>query len=196
MIAVGVGNDRRQRPVPGVLPDLSAGAPGPRPHGGAAAPSQTVGMDYDIEVVELPSRPAAVVRRAGIRAQDVGGFVPTALEEVVTALRRQGVLPAGPPFTRAARATDGRLDLEVGLPTEAPIRDTGRVAAAELPAGRAVRARHVGPYAGVREAHEAVTRWMTERGLVVRDVPWESHLDGADSGRPRTDVVVPCRAVA
>nr|WP_297422121.1 GyrI-like domain-containing protein [uncultured Actinotalea sp.] len=153
-------------------------------------------MDYDIEVVELPSRPAAVVRRAGIRTEDVGGFVATALGEVVAALRRQGVLPAGPPFTRYGRVADGRLDVEVGLPTAAPVRDTGRVVAAELPAGRAVRARHVGPYSGVGAAHAAVARWMAERGLAVRDAPWESYLDGPEARLPRTDVVVPCRAAA
>lgn len=153
-------------------------------------------MDYDIEVVELPARPAAVVRRSGLRAEDVGAFVAAALGEVMTALRKQGVLPGGPPFTRYGRSVDGLLDVEVGLPTTTPVRDTGRVAAAELPAGRAVRARHVGPYDGVGAAHETVTRWMAEHGLAPRDLPWESYLDGPEARRPRTDVLVPCRTGA
>ncbi|WP_225753995.1 GyrI-like domain-containing protein [Actinotalea sp. Marseille-Q4924] len=153
-------------------------------------------MDYDIEVVELPPRPAAVVRRAVTRPEDVGGFVATALGEVMAAVRRQGVLPAGPPFTRYGATTNGHLDVEVGLPTSTPVRDTGRVAAAELPGGRAVRTRHVGPHTGVGAAHEAVSRWMAEHGLAARDLPWESYLDGPDAARPRTDVVVPCRAGA
>jgi effector-binding domain-containing protein len=153
-------------------------------------------MDYDIEVVELPSRPAAVVRRAEIRLEDVGGFVAAALGEVVEVVRRQGVLPAGPPFTRYGPATDGLLCVEVGLPTRAPVRDVGRVAAAELPGGRAVRTRHVGSYVGVGAAHDALKQWMAERGLAARDLAWESYLDGPEVAHPRTDVVVPCRPAA
>ncbi|MBC7308288.1 MAG: GyrI-like domain-containing protein [Dietzia sp.] len=153
-------------------------------------------MDYDIEVVELSPRPAAVVRRADIRPEDVGGFVATALGEVMAVVRRQGVLPAGPPFTRYGRTADGHLEVEVGVPTSAPVRGSGRVAAAELPGGRAVRTRHVGPYDGVGAAHEAVTRWMIDHGLAARDMPWESYLDGPEAPRPRTDVVVPCRVPA
>ncbi|EYR63811.1 MerR family transcriptional regulator [Actinotalea ferrariae CF5-4] len=152
-------------------------------------------MNYDIEVVELPPRPAAVVRRAKIRPDDVGAFVATAVGEVMTVVRRQGVLPAGPPFTRYGRSADGVLEVEVGVPTSAPVRDVGRVAAMELPGGRAVRTRHTGPYAGVGAAHEAVTHWMTQHGLAVRDLPWESYLDGPEVPRPRTDVVVPCQGV-
>jgi effector-binding domain-containing protein len=153
-------------------------------------------MDYDIEVVELPSRPAAVVRRAEIRPEDVGGFVATALGEVMEVVRRQGVLPAGPPFSRYGPGTGALVSVEVGVPTRAPVRDVGRVAAAELPGGRAVRTRHVGSYAGVGAAHDALKQWMAEHGLAVRDLPWESYLDGPEVSHPRTDVVVPCRPAA
>jgi effector-binding domain-containing protein len=151
-------------------------------------------MTYDIETVELPERPAAVVR--GQVAHDgIPGFLAQAFGEVVTTVGPRGLGPAGPAFARYRPTEDGGWDIEAGFTLLGALDGaSGRVEPTTLPAGEAARTVHVGDYGGLGAAYEAVGAWLAEHGLVAAGDPWECYLDGPEVEHPRTEVYFPCRA--
>lgn len=150
-------------------------------------------MTYDVHLVDVRSRPAAVVR-AHVRTNDIADFVGGAFAEVMTVLERQHLAPVGPPFSRFTVSGDG-FEVDSGFPTSGAVVPGGRVVPAELPAGTVATTLHTGAYDDLGAAYEAVTGWLAAHGLVQSGTPWECYLDGPEVAEPRTEVNVPCRAV-
>jgi effector-binding domain-containing protein len=145
---------------------------------------------YDVEVVELPAQPAAVVH-GHVAVADIPQFLGDAFGAVIAALGRQGLQPAGPPFSRYVPRADG-FDVDAGFPVPVPAAQDGRVVGFVLPGGPAVRVLHEGDYATLGRAYDAVRGWAEDHGLVPIGPPWESYLDGPEVPEPRTVVCLPC----
>lgn len=150
-------------------------------------------MSYEVTEVDLPERPAAVVR--GHVAHDgIPAFLGGAFSEVVAAVGPRGLGPAGPAFARYRVADDGGWDIEAGFTVLAPlVGGDGRVEATTLPGGLAARTMHVGDYGTLGDAYAAVTAWLSEHDLATAGEPWECYLDGPEVAEPRTEVFFPCR---
>ncbi len=97
----------------------------------------------------------------------------TLLPEVHQYLVEVGAKMAGPPFSRYHAWSETEIDLEAGIPVQEPITPKGRIVNGELPAGRTVAAWHVGPYDGLRAAHERMRTWIEQQKLKVRGGCWE-----------------------
>lgn len=152
-------------------------------------------MDYDIQLVDRPEQPAAVVR-GRVSHEGIGAFLGPAFGEVMAAAASQGLHVMGPPFGRYRALDGGDWDLQAGFPVNAALTAAGRVEPAELPAGPLARTVHVGDYAGVGAAYEAVTSWLAAQGYAAAGEPWECYLDGPEVENPRTEVFFPCRKTA
>ncbi|KQX66754.1 GyrI-like domain-containing protein [Angustibacter sp. Root456] len=150
-------------------------------------------MSYEVTEVDLPERPAAVVR--GHVAHDgIPAFLGGAFSAVIAAVGPRGLGPAGPAFARYRVADDGGWDIEAGFSLLAPlVGGDGEVEATTLPAGLAARTLHVGDYGMLGEAYAAVTAWLSEHDLAAAGEPWECYLDGPEVETPRTEVFFPCR---
>jgi effector-binding domain-containing protein len=77
----------------------------------------------------------------GIRTQTpmkgMSKVVGKLFKEIGAWAKQRGLQPAGPPFLRYyVIDMAGEMDIEVGIPVEAPLPGDGRVAASTLPAGR------------------------------------------------------------
>lgn len=149
-------------------------------------------MSYEVQVVELPEQPAAVVR-AHVAHDGIAAFLGPAFGEVMAAVGTQHAQVAGPPFGRYRPTDDGGWDIEAGFPVTAAISEQGRVHLAYLPGGRAARTLHVGEYQALGAAYEAVTKWLIDNGFVAAGEPWECYLDGPEVASPRTEVYFPFR---
>lgn len=147
-------------------------------------------MQYTVERTELDPQHVAVV--SGRVAHDgIGAFIGRAFGQVMGVLGPAGVHPVGPPLARYDM--DGAEFLvDVGFPTLAPIAETGSVHDLELPGGPAVTCLHIGAYADVAAAYQAMEAWMGEHDLVPASAPWETYLDGPEVAQPRTVVTWPC----
>ena len=150
---------------------------------------------YDVELADLQQQPAAVVR-GHVSHQGIAEFLGPAFSDVMVALAHQHLHPAGAPFARYRATPDQGWDVEAGFPAPVPVTPEERVEPAELPGGRVARTLHVGDYAAMGAAYEAVEDWVMRNGYVVDGEPWESYLDGPDVEQPRTEVYFPCRPVA
>lgn len=95
------------------------------------------------------------------------------IPEVLIYLNKIGVPPAGPPFTRFHRRSEGEYEIESGMPVAGPFTEGGRVKSTELPAGKAAVSWHQGPYHTLHETYAVVERWIQDQGLEGADAFWE-----------------------
>ena len=125
--------------------------------------------------------------------------VPATLVELYGHLARLGVRSAEPPFLRYhdPEFRDEDMDLEIGLPSEALVAAGAPLMSGELPAGPVAYVLHVGPYAEIGRAYQALTLWMQEHGHESAGPPRESYLVGPgqvpDSAEYRTEILWPIR---
>lgn len=149
-------------------------------------------LTYQVELVELPEQPVAVVRGGRIEVSEVSDFIRAAFAEVFRTIGAQRVEAAGPPFGRF-HPMAGTLDAEAGVPVSRAITPTGRVGAGVLLGGPTATVLHRGAYGAVGAAYQALSRWVEEHGYETVGRPWESYLDGPEVPEPRTAVYLPVR---
>jgi effector-binding domain-containing protein len=79
---------------------------------------------------------------------------------------RNGIAPSGPPFIRyLVIDMAAELEIELAVPTGAPVAGSGRVRPGVLPEGRYAVLRHTGPYDGLIAANAALQQWAPRRGV-------------------------------
>jgi effector-binding domain-containing protein len=145
---------------------------------------------YDVRALHVDSIPLAVVRRQS-RPADLARVVPQACGLVWDALKAQGVRGG----RHVALYWEGgpTMRLEVGVEVNGPFAERGDLVRSVTPAGLVASVTHLGPYAGLRAAHDALHDWCkTERRQLAGPSweiygHWQSEWD-ADPSRIRTDV--------
>jgi AraC family transcriptional regulator len=149
-----------------------------------------------IEIVELAPQRAVAIRRTVPQA-GLGTFLTEMFPKLRGAIRAQGATPAGPPFARYYNSDPGAFDTEAGIPFTGSFMLTGdEIRVTKLPACRAAKTLHIGPYHTLSQEYRRIEKWLADEGLRAGDGPWESYLDD-DSKMPekhlRTEVYWPVR---
>jgi effector-binding domain-containing protein len=94
------------------------------------------------------------------------GSVADRIPEIFGWLGARGVAPAGPPFFRYHVIDMERLlQVEAGVPVEAPVEDEGDVRTGTLPAGQFVVMTHTGAPDTLMAATAELLGWAEARGL-------------------------------
>jgi len=143
---------------------------------------------HPIHVQHLDSIPVAVIRRQA-KPADLSRLVPECCGLVWEVMRAQKV-KAG---RHVAIYWDGSIRLEVGVEVQAPFSEQGEVVRSATPAGMVASTTHLGPYAGLGAAHDAVHQWCRANNHRLAGPSWEiyGHWDpgwDADPSRIRTDI--------
>ena len=99
-----------------------------------------------------------------------GDDIDPAFDELFSAFSSAGVEPNGMEFIKFNLIDMPRLEIEVGMTTDAVIPVTGRLIEGELPAGRYVSLTYTGSYADLMEVTAMLVGWAKEKGL-----KWDSH---------------------
>jgi effector-binding domain-containing protein len=146
------------------------------------------------QVIERTAQPVASIRTK-IKCDDISVALSELLPEVFEHIKAVGGKPIGPPFARYHALSDTEIDIEAGLPVQAPIEAKGRVANSELPGGRIATCWHVGPYEKLTEAHTGLQAWLAARKLTARGGAWEVYWTDpgmvADKAKYRTQLFAP-----
>lgn len=147
-------------------------------------------MSYEIQIVEAaPTVLASVQKRVAWRQLPVE--IPRLLDQVWAFLRADGapVRPAGHNVCVYRRADAEGCELEAGVQVSGPFADAGAVRCSSTPSGRAVSTVHMGDYAKLGAATDALLAHCRAHGLVATGPGWEVYGDWSeDPAEQRTDV--------
>ena len=140
-------------------------------------------MSENAEIIERPEQPYVAIS-ADVTMEQLSGLADR-FGEVFGWLAGHGVAPAGPPFFRYHVIDMERLlNVEAGVPVQAPVEGDDRVIAGVLPAGRYGSAIHVGPYDGLIGAVDDLLHWADSQGL-----EWDkSSADDGEHWRCRLEI--------
>jgi effector-binding domain-containing protein len=134
-------------------------------------------MGYEIEVIEAPEQPTAVVALS-TTWPDLPAEAGDAFDEVWDFLRREeGLRFDG---HNVILYKDGQPNVEVGVIVTGPFPGEGRVQASVLPAAKVARTVHRGGYDKLAEAHQAGREWCEAEGHEVVGPRWEIYGDWDD----------------
>ena len=126
-------------------------------------------MECDVRYEQVGHRPLAVVR-CRARPDELSKVVPDACGVVWAVIRSQQIRGAG---RHVAVYLDGQINLEVGVELDAPFAGCGEVVGSGTPAGLVAATTHYGPYALLKNAHDAILRWCRRQGHTPAGPNWE-----------------------
>jgi effector-binding domain-containing protein len=72
------------------------------------------------------------------------------------------------------------MDVDFGVEVTRSFESSGEVRAVEVPGGRAAVAVHIGSYAKLHDAHQALHRWCEGNQLRIGTHSWEIYGDWSD----------------
>ena len=139
-------------------------------------------LSYHIVTKSIEAQPLAAVRRR-VRIGEVGRAWKPALDLVWEFLRcHEGLRTDGhncflyhhPALGEAAMVVD------FGVQVTRSFQDTGEVNCTETPAGEVVMTTHIGSYAKLAAAHEAINSWGAATGRSFGARSWEIYSDWTD----------------
>jgi effector-binding domain-containing protein len=82
------------------------------------------------------------------------------------------------------------MDVDFGVQVIRPFKDEGEVICTETPAGEVAMTTHIGSYAGIAAAHNAIQSWRTATGRAFGTCSWEVYGDWTDDEAKLETMVV------
>jgi effector-binding domain-containing protein len=133
----------------------------------------------DIEIATVESVPTAV-RDTRVTIAELGAAIGKHLDEVWTYIRAEGDLsPRHSIVLYKGNPSAGPADVEIGVEVDRTFdgpSETG-VRCSALPAGRAARAVHRGPYDQMAKTYDALMAWADKGGHAFTGPSWEVYGD-------------------
>lgn len=139
-------------------------------------------MNYQVVTKTVSSQPLAAVRRR-VRIGDVGRAWKPALDLVWEFLRQhEGLRTDGHNcfFYRHPADGEATMVVEFGVQVIRSFQDAGEVICTETPAGEVAMTTHIGSYAKLAAAHEAINSWRAATGRAFGGCSWEIYGDWTD----------------
>ncbi len=102
--------------------------------------------------------------------------------ELMSALKAQGITPAGPWFSHHLRMDPAVFDFEIGVPVATEVKATGRVKPGTLPATKVARTTYRGGYEGLGPAWGEFEEWLKTNGHAAAPDLWEVYAAGPETG--------------
>ena len=109
------------------------------------------------------------------------------LEELMAAVKAQGIQITGPWSTHHLRMRPDIFDFEICVPVASPVSPAGRMQPGERRAARAARTIYHGSYEGLGDAWGDFMDWIEAQGLAPAEDLWECYAVGPESSPDPAD---------
>jgi len=137
------------------------------------------------KVVETKEQKAAVIHLT-IPREKIGEVMGPSHTELMSALKAQGITPAGPWFSHHFRMDPKVFDFEIGVPVSKEVQASGRVKPGQLPAAKVARTTYRGGYEGLGPAWGEFEEWLKSNGHTAASELWEVYTAGPETGNDAT----------
>jgi effector-binding domain-containing protein len=147
----------------------------------------------EVHVRTLPAQHVLTTRRQVALASIAAGM-DSAFGALWRHLADTGVQPSGPPFVLYLGPPEGEFPIDVCIPVAPGAAPGEGIEARELPGGEAATLVHRGPYDGLSDAWQVLTRWVQASGRPPSGPPREVYVTDPRSSAPEdllTELVIP-----
>ena len=152
---------------------------------------------YTVEVKKVTEQHVVSIRTQ-CHVAELGAILSEILPEVWRYIRKNGIAPSGPPFTRYHGFENDRVDIEGGLPVPKELPSEGRINAGLLPGGEVASTVHLGPYDKLPDAHDALHVWLEKNRKDSAGPQWEMYLTDPglepDPSKWKTELMWPIKS--
>jgi effector-binding domain-containing protein len=154
-------------------------------------------MSYDVRITQVPRHDLAVVRTS-TTFSEIPTVMGSAFDAVATYLAPLGLLGEGPAIGRYTEMDliTGTVTVAAGFVVAQPVDGDGAVVPDETPAAEVATTTHLGPYANVSEAYDAIAASVAEQGRELDETTmWEEYWSppGTPDEQTRTEVFCPLK---
>jgi effector-binding domain-containing protein len=125
--------------------------------------------------------------RLTIPRSEIQNAMGPAFNELMEALAKQGITPAGPWFNHHLRMEPDTFDFRLSIPISSPFSATGRVQPGVMPTERVARTVYHGAYEGLADAWGEFDAWIAAESLTIGPDLWECYLTGPESSSNPSD---------
>lgn len=151
-------------------------------------------MSDDVRIIQSPRRDIAVVRTPTTFAE-IPSIMRSSFEAVAAYLGPRGLIGDGPAVGSYTDMdlTTGTVTISAGFVVPRPVEGDGHVVPGELPEGEVATATHLGPYATVSEAYDAIAASVALQGRELDETTmWEEYWSPPGTPDAETKTVVFC----
>jgi effector-binding domain-containing protein len=128
-------------------------------------------MPYDPQIQRRDVQPYAGLP-VTVTMETFPAAADASFPELFGWLQASAIAPAGAPFIRYhVIDMEAELEIEFGIPVNAPVEASGRVRPGILPAGRYATLIHTGPYDQLVAANAALQDWAQQQGITLESSP-------------------------
>lgn len=157
-------------------------------------------MTYEVRIIQQPRQDLAVVRNR-TTFSEIPTFMGSAFEKTAAYLGPKGLLGPGPAIGRYTEMdmTTGEVVVAAGFVVSRAVEGDGTVVPDETPACEVATTTHLGTYAKISEAYDAIAKAMAVQGRELDETTmWEEYWSppGTPDDQTKTVVYCPLKAAA
>ncbi|MFH0883974.1 MAG: GyrI-like domain-containing protein [bacterium] len=124
--------------------------------------------------------------------ESIGKMMGDVMGKLMGLVQAGKVEMTGPPFSIYYGEVEGGWDVLTGIPVKTETMVGGEFSSGSLPAGKALKATHYGPYEGLATSYAAWKKYMEDNKITTTGAMWEVYVDDpekvADPSQLRTEL--------
>jgi effector-binding domain-containing protein len=130
---------------------------------------------YEVFEYELPSRIILSIRDTTVPA-NLSAKLSRMNEKMVRFIKKEGLSPAGPPFTVYHAFSDSIFEIESCMQLPLLIKAPAGMSLTEIEPQMTVMVKHFGYNKKITAAYTALNNYINDRGLQIVGPPWEEYV--------------------
>jgi len=141
----------------------------------------------DVPMIAETSPQWAAAIHLTVPRSEIRSVMGPGLDEIMAAVKAQGIGPTGPWFTHHLKMNSTTFDFEICVPVSAPVKPVGRVVDRQIPAVKVARTIYQGSYEHLAEGWRAFDHWMAASGHTPAPDLYECYAVGPESSANAAD---------